>query len=254
MELNNVLHKKERKTLILQEINVHTRSSFADLSMLLNVSEDTIRRDLNELADAGLITKIRGGAMTRANHYDGQSSPVYAREAKQAIAQKALSLIEEGMLVLLSGGTTIRELIKLIPDTLNVTFVTLNPLTAVELMDKPSVEVIIIGGPLSKYSQLTIGGEVHQRLSEIKADLCLLGNNALDAQEGFTDTDWETVQVKRAMMKSARKVAVLTVAEKLNATKRFKIAAFEEIDYLITELDPQDQSLQNYTNHSVQLL
>jgi DeoR family transcriptional regulator, fructose operon transcriptional repressor len=86
------------------------------------------------------------------------------------------------------------------------------------------------------------------------ADLCLLGNNALDAKAGFTDTDWESVQVKRAMMKSARKVAVLTISEKLNASMRFKIAALNEIDYLVTELDPNDAALQSYADSSILVL
>ena len=254
MEATTPLLKRERKELILREINVHTRASFADLSSLLNVSEDTIRRDLTELAEEGFLTKIRGGAMTRANHYSSPSAQVYAREAKQIIAQKALSLVENGMLILTGGGTTIREFIRYLPDSVQLTFVTLNPLTAVELLDKPNIEVILIGGPVSKYSQLTIGGEVHQRLSEIKADLCLLGNNALDVEGGFTDTDWETVQVKRAMMKSAKKVAVLTISEKLNASMRFKIAALDEINYLVTELDPHASSLAAYSARGVQVL
>ena len=254
METGSALLKKERKELILKEINVHTRASFTDLSNLLNVSEDTIRRDLNELAEEGLLTKIRGGAMSLANHYDSQSAPVYAREAKQIIAQKALSLIKNGMLILTGGGTTIRELVKNLPDSMQLTFVTLNPLTAVELLDKPNIEIILIGGPISKYSQLTIGGEVQQRLSEINADLCLLGNNALDAEGGFTDSDWETVQVKRTMMKSAAKVAILTISEKLNATMRFKIASLGEIDYLVTELESNDVVLTAYSAQGVHIL
>ncbi len=254
MELNITPLKKERKDLILKEINVHTRVSFTDLSSLLGVSEDTIRRDLNEMAEEGLLTRIRGGAMAQANHYGASTAQVYAREAKQIIAHKALSLIKDGMLIVTGGGTTIREFVKHLPDSMSLTFVTLNPLTAVELLDKPNIEVILIGGPISKYSQLTIGSEVHQRLSEIKADLCLLGNNALDAKAGFTDTDWESVQVKRAMMKSARKVAVLTISEKLNASMRFKIAALNEIDYLVTELDPNDAALQSYADSSILVL
>ena len=98
------LLKKERKDLILKEINVHTRVTFTELVDVLNVSEDTIRRDLNELAEEGEVIKIRGGAMSKAYHYSSQVKETYAHNSKQKIARKALGLLKEGMLVLVGGG------------------------------------------------------------------------------------------------------------------------------------------------------
>jgi DeoR family transcriptional regulator, fructose operon transcriptional repressor len=211
------------------------------------VSEDTVRRDLTELATEGKIRKVRGGAVVSSYHPNERLAAVYAQESKVQIAQKALQLIENDMFVLIGGGTTVRELIRLIPDDLRATFITVNPLSVLDLMEKPHIETILIGGKISPYSQMSVGGEVFQRLSEIKSDLCLLGTNALDPLDGMTDSDWETVQVKKAMIKSADKTAVLAISEKLDSSMRLKIADLRELTYLITELEPTDALLSRYT-------
>ena len=241
------LLKNERKDLILKQINIHTRVTFADLSRLTNVSEDTIRRDLNELAAEARIIKVRGGAMVSTYHPSARLNDVYAHDSKQSIAEKALRLLRDDMLILIGGGTTVREFIKLIPDSLRATFFTVNPFTAMELAEKANLETILIGGKISPFSQMTVGGEVIQKLADIKADLCILGTNALDPKEGLTDSDWETVQVKKAMFKSAQRTAILAISEKLNSSMRLKIVDLREISCLITELEPNDPFLTPYT-------
>ena len=248
------LLKRERKDLILKEINIHTRISLTELTEKLNVSEDTVRRDVNELAEEGDIIKIRGGAMSKAYHHNSNLKETYAHLQKEIIGSKALTLLKPGMLVLIGGGTTIRELVKLIPDDFSATFMTVNPLTAVELLDKPNIEILMIGGQVSRYSQMMVGGEVHQRLSEIKADLCIIGTNALDTQGGLTDSDWETVQVKKSMIKASAKVAVLSISEKLNSVMKMKVADLKEIDYLITELPADSAVLSSFKNGKTQVL
>jgi DeoR family transcriptional regulator, fructose operon transcriptional repressor len=242
------LLKNERKGLIMRQVNIHTRVTFSDLSTLTNVSEDTIRRDLNELAAEGHIIKVRGGAKVSTYHPDVVQNAVYAVDSKKIIAQKALNLIENGMFVLIGGGTTVRELIRMIPDTLNATFITVNPFTVMDLIGKPNIETIMIGGKISSYSQISVGGNVIQTLSEINADLCLMGTNAIDPIGGVTDSDWDSVQVKKAMIKSAKKTAILAISEKLNATMRLKIADLKDIAYLVTELEPNDAFLRNYAD------
>lgn len=248
-----VLLKEERKDMILQQINLHTRIFLGDLATTLNVSEDTVRRDINELADDGKLIKIRGGAMAKAYHHSSALQETYAHQSKRIIAEKSLSLLRDGMLILIGGGTTIRELIKLIPNELRATFVTVNPLTAVELMDKPNLEIIMIGGQISRYSQMSVGGEVYQRLSEFRADLCIIGTNAIDARGGLTDSDWETVQAKKAMIQASAKVAVLAITEKLNSVMRMKIADLNQIDYLITEVPADSVQLTPYRSETLQL-
>jgi len=247
------LPKKERKNLILKQVSIHTRLMYNDLVNLIDVSEDTIRRDVNELAEEGQLIRIKGGAMSAAYHI-GHDAQTYAQSNKHIIAEKTLTLLREDIIVLIGGGTTAREFIKKIPNTLRATFITVNVLTAVELLDKPMIKTIMIGGQISAYSQMTVSGEVFEYLAGIKADLCILGTNAIDPTNGLTDSDWETIQVKKAMIKAAEKVAVIAIAEKLNSNMQMKIADIEEIDYLITELAPDSPELQAYRSKNLTIL
>lgn len=239
--------------MIIQQVNIHTRITYSELVGQINVSEDTIRRDVNELADDGKVIKIKGGAMSAAYHY-GHESQTYAQQHKLVIAEKTLGLLRNDMIVLTGGGTTIREFIRQIPPTLRATFITVNVLSAVELLDKPMIKTIVIGGQISAYSQMTVSGEVFEYLSNIKADLCIIGTNAIDPVNGMTDADWETIQVKKAMIRAADKVAILAISEKLNSSMKMKIADLQDIDYLITELPAGSQELKAYRAKNVTIL
>ncbi|MBE8727299.1 DeoR/GlpR family DNA-binding transcription regulator [Flavobacterium hungaricum] len=247
------LTKEERKNHILKEINLHTRVSFETLSAKLGVSEDTVRRDINELESESLLIKVKGGAMAKGYHYSS-SNQTYAIESKQVIAQKAVDLLHDGMVLIVDGGTTIREFIRLIPNDLNLTIFTITALSAVQLLDKPNIKTIMIGGSISSYSQMCVSGEVFHQLANIKADLLVFGTNALDVQGGYSDSDWETVQVKKAMIQAAKKTAVLTISEKLNTVLKMKIANLSEVHYIITELNPDDAMLQPYRSSDPHLV
>ena len=253
--MSNLL-KRERKEIILKHVNVHSRVTFADLTSFLNVSEETIRRDLNELADEHLIIKIKGGAMAAANHFVLKNErPIrYASTSKEIIAQKAVKLLKDGMIVLIGGGTTVRAFIEAIPDHLKATFVTVNPYTCIALLQKPNLETILIGGKVSTYSQTVIGGDAFLKLADMKADLCIMGTNAIDAVEGITDLEWETVEIKKAMFKASKKVAILAISEKLNTSMNLRVCPVNAIDYLITELETSHSRLQTYQALDIQIL
>lgn len=246
--------KKERQAYIIQQINVHNKVLSSDLSIQLNVSEDTVRRDLQELAEEGKLIKVHGGALSKSFHFTLESNVIYSQPEKKSIAYKALQLIQDGMLVLLSGGTTIRELVKSLPPDLNATFITVSVPIALELLDHPTSEVIFIGNKLLKNAQMSTGAEVVQRLSQIKADLCFLGTNSFDPGFGITDLEWEIIEVKRAMIKSAQKTVSLAISEKLNTIQRLQVCRPEEIDILITELDPDTPLLTPFKQAGIQVL
>lgn len=246
--------KEERHKVILREINLHNKVLSLDLSQILNVSDDTVRRDLKDLVDAGKILKVHGGAVSKSfvSSFNSQEN-IYAQDKKQEIAKKALSLLKNGMVVLAEGGTTILELAKLIPKKLDITFHTISPQVAITLSDHTNIEVITIGGKLTKNANLHTGSSVINQLAEIKVDLCILGANAFSVQDGLTDIDWEVVQVKKALIRSAKKVAVLCISEKLNTSQRLKICDSNQINYLVTELPPNHHTLLNYVSTDIQV-
>ncbi|TCD11640.1 DeoR/GlpR transcriptional regulator [Pedobacter frigidisoli] len=246
--------KKERHDFIMRQINLHNRVLTSDLVQLLTVSEDTIRRDLQELVEDGLLFKVHGGALSKSYHSSFDDSTVYARDSKIIIAKKATILVKDGMVVLIGGGTTILEFVKQLPQNIEATFFTISPLVAVELSKYNNVEVILIGGLFSKNSQITYGGHVINQLSEIKADLCLMGTSAIHPEEGLTDTDWEINQLKKAMIACSKNTAVLCISEKLDITLRLKVCSIENISYLITELNKQDQLLNAYNTKEINIL
>ena len=246
--------KKERHAFIIQQINIHNKVLCTDLGLQLNVSEDTVRRDLQELAEEGKLIKVHGGALSKSFHFTIERNNVYSLSEKQIIARKVVPLIKDGMLVVISGGTTIRELVKILPADLNATFVTTNVPIALELLDHPNIEVIFLGNRLLKSAQMAVGAEVVQRLGQIKADLCLLGTNSIHPNFGISDLEWEIIEVKKAMIGCAQKIVSLAISEKLNSIQQLQVCAIEKVDILITELETENALLTPFKEKGLTIL
>jgi DeoR/GlpR family transcriptional regulator of sugar metabolism len=247
--------KKERQAFILHQINLHNKVLSSNLSTEISVSEDTIRRDLQELADSGKVIKVHGGALSHSfDHYYSPGTHVYSHSAKKTIAQKAVSLLQDGMFVLTTGGTTIIELAKNLPPSLRATFISGSIPVLLEYIRHPTIEVIVIGDKVSKNAKITTGGEALSRIRQIRADVCFLGVNALDPSAGLTDNDWDVVQVKKAMIESARQVVCLSIAEKLSSVQPIHVCDISKIHTLITELPENDPRLEAYKGAGLKVL
>jgi DeoR/GlpR family transcriptional regulator of sugar metabolism len=235
--------KKERQEFILHQLNLHNKILCADLSNKMGLSDDTIRRDLQELALEDKLIKVHGGALSKSFHTAFDRKMVYNLEDKHIIAQKTAALVQSGMYILTSGGTSILEFAKSLDSNLNATFFTCSLNAAIEFAHHPSIEVVMIGDKVSKDSMLTTGASAVQTIESIQADLCILGINSLDTQFGLSENDWEVVQIKKAMIKASKKTICIGISEKLNSQQKIKVANLDEIDILITELDPNDPTL-----------
>jgi DeoR/GlpR family transcriptional regulator of sugar metabolism len=235
--------KKERQEFILHQLNLHNKILCADLSNKMGVSDDTIRRDLQELALEDKLIKVHGGALSKSFHTAFDRKMVYNLEDKHIIAQKTAALVQSGMYILTSGGTSILEFAKSLDSNLNATFFTCSLNAAIEFAHHPSIEVVMIGDKVSKDSMLTTGASAMQTIESIQADLCILGINSLDTQFGLSENDWEVVQIKKAMIKASKKTICIGISEKLNSQQKIKVANLDEIDILITELDPNHPTL-----------
>lgn len=247
--------KKERQAYILRQVNLHNKVLSSTLSNEINVSEDTIRRDLHELAEDGRIIKVHGGALSHSFHdLYNPSANIYLRDSKKVIAEKAASLIEDGMYILTSGGTTILELARMLPPNLRATFVSGSLPAIVEYLQHPNIDVIVIGDKISKNSRITVGGEAISKIGHIRADLCFLGIDAISVHHGVSDSDWDVVQLKKAMIQSSQKVVCLSIAEKTNTVKPVHVCPVSSIHTLITELPPDDPMLKPYAHAGVTLL
>lgn len=247
--------KRERQAYILHQVNLHNKVLCTDLSQYINVSDDTIRRDLQELAEEGKVIKVHGGALSLSFHHGNLSSQeIYSYIQKRHIAQKAVSLIKEGMFVLTGGGTTITELAKTLPANLKATFISGSIPVINEYINHPNIDVIAIGDKVSKNSKITVGLEALSRIRQIRADICFLGINALNLETGVSDNDLDVVQIKKAMIESAQKLICLTISEKLNSQQPFQVCETKLIDTLITELPPDAPLLQPYVEAGIKVL
>jgi DeoR/GlpR family transcriptional regulator of sugar metabolism len=158
------------------------------------------------------------------------------------------------MFVLTTGGTTILELARCLPPQLKATFISGSIPAILEYMHHPNIDVIMVGDRLSKNSKITVGPEAISKIRQMKADVCFLGTNAIDAQQGITDNDWEVVQVKKAMIESARKVICLSIAEKIGSVQPIRVCGVEDIDMLITELSPDDPRMKPFRDAGVHVI
>lgn len=249
--------KEQRHQIILDEVHVHNRVLLTDLSGILKVSMDTVRRDIKKLDELKKLKKVHGGAVFNGfNVYSDKKREVYELGNKTVIAKKGASLLNKGDVVLITGGSTNLELVKVLPQNLELTFFTPSLPMAVELLSSSSEtdKIIFIGGELSRVAQLASGMRSVSFLSEIKADICFLGTSYLDIKQGITAIDWEVTQLKKAMIKSSKRLVALTISEKLNTVNRYKICDIKDIDTLVTELDPNSEFLDAYREQNIKLI
>lgn len=247
--------KHERFRLILESLHREGQVQLGPLSALLQVSEDTVRRDVDELARQGAVTKIRGGALP--------PSPIptayYAREqhdaeAKQQIARKALSLLEDGQLIILDGGTTAGWLARQLPRTRQLTVATNSLPVVTALLDHPGVEVLFAGGRVHAPYRVTLGQETVDFFRQLRATWCFLGTYGLHPAVGLTVASAEEAAVKRAMVQAAQHVAALVTTEKLGTAEPYVVCEVRAVHTLITpDAVPADQ-LTLYQQQGVHLL
>ncbi|SDE75142.1 transcriptional regulator, DeoR family [Pricia antarctica] len=247
--------KEERQQTILSEVELHNRILLTDIAEALDVSIDTIRRDVKELDGDHKLRKVHGGAISLGFTTNStRNNNIYRLEDKSTIAQKALALLKDGAVIFVDGGTTCLELARLLPTELDLTCFTHSLPVAMELLTKPNVTVIMVGGQVSKESQTAIGANAIHNLSEIKVDYSFIGTGYVDSQYGLTEFDWDIVQVKKAVIKCAKKTVLLSISEKLNSQHRYKTCEINAINTMITELHPENKLLNPFREHDIRLL
>ena len=247
--------KRERQAYIVHQVNLHNKVLSNSLCSEIDVSEDTIRRDLQELSENGKLIKVHGGALSHSfNKITYPHGRVYSQNNKRIIAEKAARLIKDGMFVLTGGGTTIIELARSLPSTLSATFITGSIPAIVEYMNHPGIEVVVIGDKLSKSSKITVGADAMARINKLKPDLCFLGINAIDLNHGITDNDWDVVQVKQSMIAAAQHVVCLTISEKISTIQPIHVCELRKVNTLITELPPEHPMLKPFAEAGIRVL
>ena len=244
------MQKKGRQDFILSKIKENGRIYITELSNELNVSDDTLRRDLSDMDSLGLLTKVHGGAIDRIDlPLDFQSRKERDIEQKKTLAQKVIPLLKENNIIIIDGGTSNLEVVRLLPHGIRLTIYTNSFPVAAELMERPEIEVIFLGGTLFRASQVTLGMPVFQGLQAVIADWLILGVCTVDPKAGLTGPDREEALIKRLMIERADKVIVIADNHKIYKAENYVIGTPGDIDYLVVEDDSVEklsESLNKY--------
>src|SRR3954452_211445 len=228
----------ERRQAILGTLERDGKVVASELVLSLGVSEDTVRRDLRDLAEQGLLQRVHGGALPAAQPTGSFTRRLeISRAAKDALADAALPLLEGARVIVLDGGTTSLALARRLPPGFDATVVTNSPPIATALASHPQVEVVLVGGRLLKEAQVAVGAAAVDALRFVRADVCVLGVCSLHPEIGVTTTDHEEASVKRAMVASAGEVIALATADKLRTASPWVVAALTDVDHLVTDGD-----------------
>jgi DeoR/GlpR family transcriptional regulator of sugar metabolism len=245
----------ERREAILRALGQDGRVLASELSDRFGVSEDTVRRDLRELAEEGLLRRVYGGAVPRS-----PVSPAFSRRkteflpAKSAIGEAAARFIHDDQVVFIDGGTTPLEVAIHLPPELRITVVTHSLPVASALAEHPNIHVVVLGGILLKESLVMVGSTTVEAYRQIRADLCVLGTASIHPELGVGVLNQEEAEVKRAMVASAAEVMVVASGEKLNTSAPFLVCPLSDVTRLVTDPSASDDALHAYREAAVEVV
>lgn len=224
----------QRKQLILSRLASHGQIVAGELALELGTSEDTIRRDLRELAQQGKLQRVHGGALpASAATGDLRVRQQVSTDEKQALGRCGAQLIKTGQVVMLDGGTTAIQVARQLPADLRATVITHSPNVAVELAAHRHIEIIVLGGRLFRHSMVNVGASVIEAAARFRADLFFLGVTGVHPEAGLSTGDAEEADVKRALHARAAETVVLASSEKLLSASAFVIAPMKALSLLV---------------------
>ena len=232
----------ERRELLLSRLHRDGRLIAKDVAVELGLSEDSVRRDLRELAAAGLCQRVYGGAVPASPAVaDYATRRGVAVDSKARVAAAAVQLIAPGSTVVLDGGTTALAVVAALPRDLVATVVTHSPTVAAALVDHPGVEVYVLGGRLFKHSAVTCGAAAVEAAAGVNADLFLLGVTGVHPDSGLTTGDADEAAMKRALARRAADTYVLASTEKIGAASPFTVLPLADVAGIVTDAPPSHE-------------
>lgn len=244
----------QRKQLILSRLASEGQILAGELANELGISEDTIRRDLRELAQQGKLQRVHGGALPASVATgDLQARQEVSSAEKQALARYGAALIRPGQVVMLDGGTTAIQVARHLPANLRATVITHSPNVAVELAAHPNVDIIVLGGRLFRHSMVNVGASVIEAASRYRADLFFMGVTGVHPVAGLSTGDAEEADVKRALHARAAETVVLASAEKLLCASAYVIAPMRSLSMLVVPADTRFKVLTTLRSGGVKL-
>jgi DeoR/GlpR family transcriptional regulator of sugar metabolism len=244
----------ERHRIIRKRLSLGERVLAAEMARELGASEDTIRRDLRELASLGVCQRVYGGALP-VSPASG-SFKIRQRQnlrSKVALGQAAATIIAADQVIFLDAGTTNLEIARALPNHAKLTVATNSPATAMELISRSNIKLVMIGGLVDPDSGAALGARAIRDVQSISIDLLFLGGCAVSDQAGVRAFIFEDAEFKQALVGTSRAVAVAATTEKLGTTAPFHVALSSDLDLLIVEADAPAEQLQAFRRAGVRI-
>ncbi|EOD00604.1 DeoR/GlpR family DNA-binding transcription regulator [Caldisalinibacter kiritimatiensis] len=246
---------EERKAKIIDKLKNTGSVKVASLSKQFNVSEATIRRDLQELENKGLLSRSHGGAVllehTKFEPTFTEKESKFSDE-KSRIGKKAASLIEEGDTIVIDSGTTTSYIVNNI-EAKNITIVTNSLYVLNELGKREDIDVIGVGGSIKQKTQAFVGPLAEATLKKLRVDKAFIGANGICYDNGITTPDIIECKIKSTMIEIAREVILVSDSSKFGKVTFSKIADIEEIDLIITDNKISNEQITQYGKRGVRI-
>ena len=229
---------QERQQWILDRLRQSGRVVAVELATEFAVSEDSVRRDLRELAAQGLCKRVYGGALPLS----AVVAPLKQRRQehagrKLALGRKAATLVRQGQVLLIDAGSTNAAIAAALPRDFGLTVVTNAPDIAQILLEREGFEILLIGGRIDARIGAAVGAQAVREIQRVRADICFPGACAVDAIGGLWGFDSEEVLLKRAMVEASGETVVVATSDKLGTVATHRVAGIGEVQHLVVEHD-----------------
>jgi len=245
---------EERQAAILALLRERGRVLSAELAATWGISEDSVRRDLRELARQGLCRRVYGGALSLLTPPAPLATRIAQDEtAKQALGLAAAVLVEPGQLLLLDAGSTNLAIAQALPGDRELTVATNAPAIAAALLQRQGIRVLMIGGLAAPESGACLGARAMRDLRGVRADLAFLGTCALAVETGVTGFDLEEAEFKAAVAEQSNQVAVAVTADKLDSVAFYHVLELPRLNHLVVEPGLSEEWLQPYRDAGLQV-
>ena len=245
----------ERRDLLMTRLRRDGKLIARDLAREFGLSEDSVRRDLRELAAAGLCQRVYGGALPVSPALSSQESrTALASDSKQRVAARAVQLITPGTTVIIDAGTTGLAIAMALPADLAATIVTHSPTTAAALAQHPTVDVFVLGGRLDKRGAAASGTAAAEATFGISADLYLLVVAGVHPKEGLTSGDHEEAAMKRILVSRAADTYAVESSEKIGTVARYSVVGLSEIAGIVTDASPSDPNVKQLREQGLDVI
>jgi DeoR/GlpR family transcriptional regulator of sugar metabolism len=248
---------KDRINTIKQIVTNEKKVTVSNLSEIFQVTEETIRRDLEKLEVEGFVTRTYGGAVANekvqsdAIHFYKRAQSYLAE--KQQIALKVIPLLEGKATISADSSTTVMELLKLLKDRVDLTLLT-NSTQALHELSQSDIKVVSTGGEFNKSTLSLQGSLTKENIEKYHVDIFVMSCKGLDMESGALDSNESEAEIKKLMLRQASEVALLVDQSKFDKKAFVKLMDLEYVNYIITDKKPNNKWIQFCEENSIQLI